>query len=452
MMLALKDKLQQISVDSLILAVMILFAVWLKSIETDSFRQYYGFVNFSLGFVLLASYITARSMKTFGLPKISGYLAAGIVAGPYVSGFLTESMTADLRLIDDLALSFIALTAGGELSIAALNRRRSPIILNLLLQTVIVFGCVFAFVIVFGNRFDFIKALSSSQTLVIAILLGVISIARSPSSAIALINECKASGPFTETILGVTVAMDVMIIILFTIALSVSQALLSGGGFLENQAFTAVFFELILSFSIGGLLGKGISIFITRVGRDLPLFLIFTAFFVTKAAHGLAHFTEVRFDFHLQLEPLLICMSAGFVVRNMSGAGKVFLENLNQMSLPIYILFFSLAGASLNMDALILCWPLALFLTGVRMAALFISSRLAGAIVKDPPCHGNNAWMAYLTQAGVAIGLAQLVSRKAPETGEYLSTIVLAVIALNQIIGPVTFKAAMKNVGESKEV
>ena len=85
--------------------------------------QHTGLASFSLGFLLLASYATARLLRMFRLPMISGYILCGIIAGPYMTGFLDLEMVGRLRLIDDLALTFIAMAAGGELHLHALKRR-----------------------------------------------------------------------------------------------------------------------------------------------------------------------------------------------------------------------------------------------------------------------------------------------------------------------------------------
>lgn len=167
----------------------------------------------------------------------------------------------------------------------------------------------------------------------------MVSVARSPSSAIAVISECKASGPFTETVLGVTIVIDVLIIILFTFAMSASQILLTGKAALNHQTFVALGFELTVSFIIGAVLGKGISLYIQQVGRDLILFLLFIAFSITKVSLWLDHFMDISFNVSFHLEPLLICMSAGFVIRNFSPSGTPFMNTLERMSLPIFVLF-----------------------------------------------------------------------------------------------------------------
>jgi Kef-type K+ transport system membrane component KefB len=158
---------------------------------------------------------------------------------------------------------------------------------------------------------------------------------------------------------------------------------------------------------------------------------------------------EANFAISLHLEPLLICIGAGFTVRNFSESGNDFMAGLERISLPIYILFFSLAGASLNLDALRMTWPLAVSLTVVRAAGIFGATWLAGKLNRDPPLHSRVAWMAYLTQAGVAIGLAQMAEGHVPEIGMYLTTIVLAVISINQVVGPITFKMSLNMVGEA---
>lgn len=435
----------------LALALMTGFALWIKSFDISTSWQRSGMVDFSLGFVLLAAYISGQILRTAHLPLITGYIFAGIFAGPHISGFLTGDMVLDLRLVDDLALSFIALTAGGALHLPFLKKRGKGILLNIILQTIIIFGTVFLFVILTRKCFSLTRNLSSPLSIAMAVLLGVVAIARSPSSAIAVISECRASGPFTETVLGITVAMDVLIIVLFTLALTMAKIFLAGVGVPDPQVFLALFLEMSVSIALGIVLGKGISFYIDWIGHDLPLFLLFLAFGATKTSLWLGHFAEGHFNFYLHLEPLLICMSAGFTVQNFSKAGPFFMENLERITLPIYVLFFSLAGASLNLDALRQCWPMAVGLAAIRAMGILGATWLAGTINADPPRHNQNAWMAYITQAGVSIGLAQLAQRQFPEIGVYLTTLVLAVISVNQVVGPITFKLALNRVGEAKK-
>ncbi|MBN2254940.1 MAG: cation:proton antiporter [Deltaproteobacteria bacterium] len=434
----------------LTLFVVTLFALWLRRLDIESSWQLAGMINFSLGFVMLAAYMSAQILKIARLPLISGYIIVGIIAGPYVSGFLTDDMIDRFGFINDIALSFIALTAGGALHLQMLRKRRKIIVLNIVLLTVVVFGFVFTFFAFMGSHFNFTGNLASPQIIAFAVLIGVVAVARSPSSAIAIISESRASGPFTETVLGVTIAMDVLIIILFTIAVTAARIFVGGSEMPDTHVFVAVSTELVISFFLGALLGKGIALYIDRIRHNLPLFLLFLAFGVSKLSLWLNNGIEIHFDVYLHLKPLLICMGAGFTVQNFSKTGAYFMDNLDRVSLPVYVLFFSLAGASLNFEALKVCWMLALCLAIVRVAGIFCATWLAGTIAGDPPLHNRTAWMAYLTQAGVAIGLAQIAESEFPGIGVYLTTVILALIFVNQLVGPVTFKTVLNLVGESK--
>lgn len=435
----------------LTLAVLIAFAVFIRYQGIDHNRQASGFINFSFAFVLLAAYLSAQLLKNFGLPMISGYILTGIIAGPYVSSFLTTEMVSRLQLIDDLALNFIAFSAGGALHLTFLKKRKSPIILNIVFQSIVVFLAVCLWSFFTGSYFYFTKNLSVIQLGAFSILIGAIAIARSPSSAMAIISECRASGVFTETVLGITVAIDVIVIIVFTFAMTAVKIILSGNGAPDFHIFAILLTEIAFSLTTGFILGKLISLYIRRIGKDLPLFLLFSAFAIAKSTLVLADFMEANFYLHLSLEPLLICMSAGFTIQNFSNHGKQFMCTLDAMTLPIYVMFFSVAGAALNLEALMVCWPVAVCVVMVRIFGIFVSTYMAGSLSGDPAIHKNTAWMAYLTQAGVSIGLAQLVRNKYPEIGIYLTTVVLAVITINQVIGPITFKMVLGIVGEANK-
>ena len=441
----------RLKVHIISLLILVAFGAFVKRLDLQTPWQLTGLVTFSVGFALLGAYALAGVLKMAKLPMISGYIFAGIIAGPHVTGFLDMEMVRGFRLIDDLALSFIAMSAGGALHFRVLKQRRNAILLNIGLQTLIVFWMVFLFIFLAGHNFRMIAELSGHQILALALLLGIIAIARSPSSAIAIISECRAKGPFTETALGVTVAIDVVIIVLFTTGITLSRMILGGSADIAYGHFVALFCSISASLLVGGIIGRMIAAYIRRIGHDLTLFLLFIAFGVTKFCIVFNAFTEAQFQIHFNLEPLMVCMSAGFVVQNFSKTGETLMSTLEAISLPIYVFFFFVSGASLNLYALRICWPLALGLAVVRTAAIFASTYLAGSLNHDPPPFVRCAWMAYLTQAGVSLGLAQLARAQLPEIGTLVSTLVLAVITVNQIVGPIVFKSALNLVGEAQK-
>jgi hypothetical protein len=251
-------------------------------------------------------------------------------------------------------------------------------------------------------------------------------------------------------VLGVTILIDVLTIILFSLALSISKVLLSDTAGADFGVLWILSAEMLISLALGAGFGLAISSYIKHVGHDLSLLLLTFGVAVTKISMWLGHFMAAHFELDLQLEPLLICISAGFTVRRFSRVGLKFLESLEQSALPIYVLFFTLAGATLNFDALKMCWMFAVCLVFIRACGFIGAAWIGNAIPGNADTHNSSAWMAYLTQAGVSIGLAQIAQRQAPEIGVYLTTVVLAVIAVNQMVGPIMFKAALNRVGEAR--
>ena len=430
------------------LGMILALCAWARQAPFLDGWQVAGGINISLAATLLCGFLTAELLAHVGIPKITGYILAGVVAGPHVTQFIDFGTVEKLQLINEVALSFIALHAGAALDRTLLQRRTLPLVVNLALQTLIVPIFVFGAIMAAAPFFAFTAPMAAPQVLALAILSATIAIARSPSSAMAIITECRAKGPFTETALGITVAMDVLVIILFTGAMAVVAPLLGTSGPRGWHQAGILCLELFGSLAAGALLGHGIRTFYKRVAKDHALFLLFIAFTVTRLSELTGHQLSAVTDLHLTLEPLLICIAAGFIVRNTTPYGEELERDLMRISLPIYVLFFSVAGASLDLAALAVCWPLALILTLSRAAGLAVATWTAGRLTGLPPAEGRLAWMAHLTQAGVAIGLTQIIAREDPITAAYLTTLTLAVITLNQFIGPVAFKRALVLMGE----
>ena len=404
-----------------------------------------------VGLLLLGGYAAGHMLSRVGLPRITGYLGVGILVGPYVLGLLSTQMTRDLGFLNELAITFIALAAGGELRMAELRPRMRVILLVILSLSSIVFVSVALFVDLARSLFPFLEPFTEIQILGVASLFGVLAVARSPSSAIAVIQETRARGPFTETALGVTVAMDVLVIVLFAIAISFCEVAMTPAASVDLAYLGMLGLEIGGGIVLGFLVGLGISLYTDRIRANLPILLLATALLVTNLSHGLADYLHEVHDLSLRLEPLLICVTAGFTVRNYAANGRDFIGAVNTIGLPVYVLFFSLAGAGLDLHALQVTWSVAILLVLVRTLGVFTGAYVGGRLGGDPPKTNRVAGMAYITQAGVSLGLALEVLRRFPDWGGTFVTIVVAVIAINQVLGPITMKRVLVAVGEARE-
>lgn len=402
------------------------------------------------GLVILAGHVTGHLVVRLRLPRITGYLIVGLALGPHAAGLMQAEAMADLGFLNKLAVAFIALAAGAELRLHELRERFRVIGLVLLVQTVIVVTAVALVVLAVRSLLPFADGFSAGQAAVVALLFGVLAVARSPSSAIAVIRDCRARGPFTETALGVTVAIDSAAIILFALALSLCQVVMVPAATLDAGFAVAVVGELVAGIGLGLAVGAGLAFYVDRVRRELPVVLLGTALLLTELSHGLAHYLQSTHDVGLHLEPLLICVTAGFTVQNFSRQGERFTAALDTVNLPVFVLFFALAGAGLDLGALKSTWAIALLLVAVRAAAMLGGAYLGGHWGGDPPLHNRLSGLAHLTQAGVSLGLAQQVAVRFPDWGPAFAAVTTAAITLNEIVGPVTMRYAFFRVGEAR--
>ena len=374
----------------------------------------------------------------------------GLALGPHAAGLIVGEAVADLRFLNELAVSFIALAAGAELRLAELRARLRVIVLVILSQTGAVVAAVGLFTLAALSLLPFAASFSLPERACVALLFGVLATARSPASAIAVIRECRARGPFTDTALGVTVAMDSLVIVLFALSLSLCEAVLRPGSALGAEFAAAVVGELAAGIGLGLAVGAALAFYMDRVRQELPVLLLGTALLVTELSHGMAHYLESVHDVALRMEPLLICATAGFTVRNFSTQGERFTAALDTANLPVYVLFFTLAGAGLDLEALRRTWAVALLLVAVRGAALLGGAYLGGRWGGDPPVHNRLAGLAHLTQAGISLGLALQVAARFPTWGPAFAALTTAAIAINQVLGPIAMRHALIRVGESR--
>ena len=401
--------------------------------------------------IAIASKEIGQSLLQKGLPLISGFLFTGIIAGPYVLNLISYEATMNLQFIDELSLGFIAFAASNELHLKELKQKLKSIawITTGIIAATFILCSVSVYML--SNWIPFMKQMPESNRWAVSILAGAIMVARSPSSAIAIINELRAKGPFTSTILSVTVIMDVLVIIIFSTSSSIADAILSGLPF--NIGFIGLLiFELSISFFLGYLLSKILILLLklsirVQIKKWTVLLSGYMVFVFSKEIKTLSH---QYLPVEILLEPLLICMIAGFYVSNFSRYRHEFSQLLNDISAPVYIVFFTLTGASMSLDILAKTWHIAFALFFVRCVALSIGSYIGGMLARHSNEMNRIAWMGYVTQAGVALGLAREVIVEFPDFGTSFATIIVSIIVLNQIFGPPLFKRAIKKMNEDR--
>ncbi len=405
------------------------------------------------GFAIIA--VAANQIAGFfqklKLPFITGLLVIGLFSGPFIFKLLPKGSGTNLQFINDISLAFIAFAAAAELYVKELRSRFKSIKWMTFGQLGVTF--IFSSVAIYflAGQINFMRDMNAANKIAVSILMATIFVARSPASAIAVINEMRAKGPFVQTAMGVTVVKDFLVILLFAICLSVSKALVSGEPF--SLFFLLILVgELLASFALGYLVGQLLKqVLKVRVHQNLKTALILAiGYGVYALYYFVKHFTLDEFGKDFHLEPLLICIIGSFYVTNYSRFRYEFLKILEEVGPLIYIAFFTLTGASVSLDILPKVIGVALILFSVRLITMIIGSFVGGSLGGESGLFRRIGWMPYVTQAGVGLGLATIVANSFPVWGNEFSTIVIAVIVLNQFVGPPLFKWSINLVGESR--
>lgn len=417
-----------------------------------SLQDYREVIIYLVGFicVLFASDYFGKYLQKLKLPLITGFLILGIILGPQVVGLIKKEAIPNLLFINDLSLAFIAFAAGAELYLKEIRSRIKSIVWNTVGQLVITFSLSAIAIYFLAEHIPFMKNMSSPSKIAVAILMATIFVARSPSSAIAVINEMRAKGPFTQTAIGVTVVIDVLVIILFTICFSIANTLVIGHEF-SSQMILILAAELSFSFGFGYVLGKAIAAML-RIARRHFLktgLLLLMGYMVFLLSHYIHDISEAYVGIKLHFEPLLVCIVASFVVTNRSKNRTEFQYIIQRTGPFIYLAFFTLTGVMMSLDVLAKVWGIALVLFAVRLFTLMIGAYIGSTLAGDDKLHKQLTWMPYVTQAGVGLGLAIEVGGEFANWGSEFVTLVVSVIVLNQFVGPPLFKWALNRVKES---
>lgn len=411
------------------------------------------FLTILITFTLLAiaSKQVGRLFSAIGLPYITGYLLIGMLGGPFILELLPKGTADELRFIDEISLGIIAFVAGSELYLQEIRPRLKSI--GTILGSVILISLPLSGLALFflTEFIPFTQGMTTTERLAVAILGTTILLALSPPSTIAVIKEVRAKGNFTNTLLGVTVTMDVLIVILFAIAVAFTSALLTQVGL--SLSFLAILLIDLGAAVVGGyIVGRLLQAVLAMQWPKLLKIglIVLLGYAVFWGSHAIVELTHNWF-IEIHIEPLLVAMIAGFYITNYTNHRKLFEDLLHDIGPIVYVAFFTLTGVGIKLDILSQTWPIAVVLFLVRFSGInlggFIGSRLAG----ESPKFTRFMGLGLITQAGIALGLSREVAIEFPALGDAFSTMVISVVVLNEVFGPMFLKEALKRVGETAE-
>ncbi|HEX6407508.1 MAG TPA: cation:proton antiporter [Gemmatimonadales bacterium] len=392
---------------------------------------------FLFGILLLTADTFGALAHDLKLPRLVGYLIAGLVLGPSVTRIVPAGVLEDLAMMKRLAVGLIGLLAGAELRIADLRARHRIVVTILALQASLVLGVLLGTTLLARSWMPFLSGLSQGPLFFVALLFATLLTVNSPMVTLAMLTETRASGPLAKTTLGVVLMADVLVILLFTGAFSLARGSLTGTVSGAAEALTRLLLEVMGSIGAGIFVGAVVSLYLRLVKRELVLFAVLVVFATAAAAQAL-HF-----------ELLLSLLVAGFLVENVAPVrAEPLVQALHQTAVPVFVIFFAMAGAELRLQEFAAVWPLVLLIALARMGAIWGATTLAGRLAEAETAVVRYGWTGLVSQAGVALGLAAIVADRLSGVGLAMQSVTVGVIAFNESVGPILFRRGLERAQE----
>ncbi len=382
-----------------------------------------------LGFLLIAGLLFGRLAKLVKLPNVTGYLVAGLLFGPYVLGVIPETTVASFSAVSEVALSFIAFNIGCGFKMSYFKKVGiSPVIIAIFEAMVAVFlvqGCLIA------CGFD--PAFS--------IILGAIAAATAPAATFMVIKQYNAKGPVTDTLMSVVAIDDAVALVAFAFCVTIAKAMTGSADSLVlsvAKPFIEIFGALLLGSVLGLLFKLPLRFFKKRSNRTIIMcgFVLFCSGIATQ----------------LGLSSLLACMMCGCIFCNISHESDSILGLADNITPPIFLLFFTLSGAQLNLKILPVVGIVGAIYIIVRVIGKFTGAWFGAKITRSSPTVSKYLGWTLVPQAGVAIGLTLVAQSVVPEYAEQIRAVVLCGTLIYELIGPALTKIALTKAGEIQKV
>ena len=415
--------------------------------------------------LLLVALLSTRLVRILKLPNVTGYIVTGIIMGPFVFGLFFNNFSYDgikeaiiynhvdrINWVSTVALGFIAFSIGTSFKKATIKALGKRVIVITILEAL--GGSLLVIVALVVAHFIFPQYVSWQ----IVLTLSAIASATAPAATLMVIKQYNARGPLVDTLLPVVALDDAAALILFAVLFQLATAL-AGGTINVYTILVKPLLEILISLAIGTVLGFLIS-FMNRFFKSRNNRLIWCIFSIF-AALGFYYLFKSEMMGGFELSSLLICMMAGAIYTNFVKESNRTLDVMDRFTSPIYMMFFVISGASLdlsiffNSDGLIVLAIAAVYVV-FRVFGKWSGAYVGASITRCEPQVKKYLGFALVPQAGVAIGLSttayKLFSQSPNEQCQKAGALILAIILTStliyELVGPMVAKFAFTKAGE----
>lgn len=384
-------------------------------------------IMLKISIVLAAGLLGGKLANRLKLPNVTGYIIAGLFLGSSFFKLLSEQELAQLDIVSEMALAFIAFSIGSELVYSELRKVGKKIMI------ITIFEALGAVLLVFVAMFFLF-----GQPLSFSLVLASMSAATAPAATLLVMRQYRAYGPLTKTIIPVVALDDVLGIVAFGIAIPIARLTMNDAALSVGQSILHILWEIFGSLLIGGILGLGLTLIGTKLkARDD--FQV-TALVAIGLGMGCAKV--------MGLSPLLVNIMVGLMLVNLSPQHEKAFNAINDFVPPFYVLFFALAGAGLDLSVLKAVGMIGMAYVFARGIGKALGAFVGAVSTKAEKVVSRYLGLALLPQGGISIGLSILVRQQLPEFAKEITTIIMFSVLIYEITGPIFAKIAIQKAGE----
>ncbi len=400
-------------------------------------------VILSAGLLIFVGYIFGELAEKIKLPKISGYIIAGLVLNPELFGLMPSAFVKHTDSLLSIALSVITFSIGGSLSAKKLKATGKSVVILTVLESFSAF--LFVFIILFLCLYFFIPVFDSVYVMIaISLVLASLAAPTDPSATIAVIQEYKARGRVSSTMLEIAAFDDIAGIIIYTLVTAVAEFYLGSSQLDFGKTLLDMGINMGGAIAIGLLIGLLFNLLIKVFKKQHEGTLIVLTLGLILLSYGISEF----FGF----ESLLSTIALGTIVANYNPASKEIFQLIERYTDElIFVIFFTLSGLNLDFAAISSSYAI---IIGIYIIARAIG-KFTGIYAGASMLRSNSKIKKYaagglIPQGGIVIGLAILLTKDPiyKDTAPIIMSIVIGAALIHEIIGPISSKLSLKKAGE----
>lgn len=418
---------------------------------------------FKVAILLVVGMMGALFSRKYNLPSVTGYIIFGLILGPSLGlifpsfkGFITVDDANSLSFFNDITLGFIGFAIGGELSYQFLKKAGKSIMTITAFEVIGAVAVVF-FALLFIPKPDPIMIgyqPFSANNIAFSLILASMSAATAPAATLMVVKQFRAHGPLTKAIVPITAMDDISGITVFGFATSISVILINNSPVSVLMILQPII-EIVGSILIGAIIGLAVLFISKKTAKTKDNYLVYALISILLTNTLIFFLNDLMENIGISFSQIFANIILGAVIANIGRNSEKTFDALSDFTTPFFIIFFTLAGATLDLNIIksdIFIVLIAVAYIIARGTGIVLGTSVGARITKQPDTLKKYLGFALLPQGGVSLSLLVVVKRlffnTRPEFYNIILTVVMLSILFYETTGPIFSKFALAKAGE----